>query len=114
MVQTKSVYEPRAAGDGQRLLVMRYWPRGVRKDHVDAWQRELAPSVALIKAYKAAALPWGDFARRYRTEMKAQAAAIAELRQAARRRTITLLCGCAQETRCHRELLRKLVTAARA
>ncbi len=35
--------------DGTRLLVMRFWPRGVRKERFDAWMRELAPSVELLR-----------------------------------------------------------------
>ena len=49
MIETKSIYhdsiEP---GDGYRLLVMRYWPRGVKKDRIDSWIKELAPSKELL------------------------------------------------------------------
>ncbi len=30
--------------DGTRILTMRFWPRGVRRERFDAWMRELAPS----------------------------------------------------------------------
>jgi len=109
MIQTKRVYDEREPGDGRRLLVMRYWPRGVRKTQVDAWQRELAPSAELIKAFKAGKLSWPEFAVRYRREMRLQGAAITALRAAARHTTITLLCGCPDEAHCHRGLLRRLI-----
>ena len=35
--------------DGTRILVMRFWPRGVRKSHFDEWHRDLAPSAELLK-----------------------------------------------------------------
>ena len=48
--RTKRVYEPREPTDGTRLLVMRLWPRGIKKNHVDAWFKELGAEVPLIKA----------------------------------------------------------------
>ena len=46
-VQIKRVYEPRARGDGIRILVDRLWPRGIKKEllHLDLWARDLAPSL---------------------------------------------------------------------
>ncbi len=41
---TKSVYPPnppREASDGKRILVMTLWPRGVSKDKVDVWMKDL-------------------------------------------------------------------------
>ncbi len=35
-IQTKRIFDPPAHADGHRLLVMRVWPRGVRKERVDA------------------------------------------------------------------------------
>jgi uncharacterized protein YeaO (DUF488 family) len=108
-LRTKRVYDPPSRDDGERLLVMRLWPRGVRKDAVDAWQKELAPSVELLRDYQSGRVEWREFARRYRAEMRGQRELIAGLARRARRRTITLLCGCRDESRCHRTLLKKLV-----
>ena len=30
--------------DGTRILVMRYWPRGVKREQFHIWMRDLAPS----------------------------------------------------------------------
>ncbi len=35
--------------DGTRILTMRFWPRGVRRERFDAWMRELAPSAELLR-----------------------------------------------------------------
>ena len=35
--------------DGVRVLIMRYWPCGVRRDRFDVWLRQLAPSAELLK-----------------------------------------------------------------
>jgi uncharacterized protein YeaO (DUF488 family) len=109
VIRTKRVYDPPSRDDGYRLLVMRLWPRGVRKDAVDAWHKDLAPSVELLRGYQSGEVDWREFARRYRAEMRGQRELIGELSRRAKRRTVTLLCGCKDESRCHRTLLKKLV-----
>jgi len=44
MIKAKRVYDPPEPGDGVRVLVDRLWPRGVRREAVDVWMREVAPS----------------------------------------------------------------------
>ena len=88
---------------------MRRWPRGVRKDAVDHWMRDLAPSVELLRAYRAGEVDWDAFAARYLEEMREQAAAIDEVAETARASGVTLLCGSHPEERCHRSLLASLV-----
>lgn len=108
-IRSKRVYEPPAAGDGTRVLIMRLWPRGIRKTRVDVWLKELGPVLPLLRAFRGGAIGWTEYRRRYLTGLarpEAQAA-LAEVRARARRGPVTLLCGCADETRCHRALLRK-------
>ena len=108
-LKTKRVYEPPAAGDGTRVLIMRYWPRGIRKEKVDMWLRELAPVVPLLRAYLDGDITWAQYVPRYRAGLRrpeAQAA-LAEVRALADRAPVTLLCGCADAKRCHRTLLQK-------
>ena len=50
-IATGSVYHP-PAEPYPRLLVMRRWPRGVKKGAVDQWERDLGPSDALLEAYQ--------------------------------------------------------------
>jgi uncharacterized protein YeaO (DUF488 family) len=54
-------------------------------------------------------------AKRYRAglEHPAAAAALAQLKRLARGRTVTVLCSCADETRCHRGILRSLLRRSR-
>jgi len=40
VITIKRVYEGPAAADGTRVLIMRLWPRGIRKSHVDIWLKE--------------------------------------------------------------------------
>ena len=46
MINVKRVYDPASADDGQRYLVDRLWPRGVKKEalKMQAWIKEVAPS----------------------------------------------------------------------
>lgn len=31
MIKTKSIYDPKEENDGIRILITRYWPRGIKK-----------------------------------------------------------------------------------
>lgn len=112
-LHTKRVYDPPSPEDGFRVLVMRYWPRGIAKSCFDDWQRALAPSAALLSDYRSGLVSWGEYTERYHQEMAAPGAqeALGVIAERARSGVVTLLCWCADETRCHRTLLRDLVAA---
>ena len=116
---------PRAADEGLRLGTVRRPPRGVRKqdyarrDYFDVWMPELAPSAALVKsALSDAPTParWARFARKYRQEMRAPAAQRLLLLLAALSSSTNLSvgCYCADQSRCHRSVLRELLKEAGA
>lgn len=93
MIRIKRVYEPAAASDGQRILVERLWPRGLKKEelHADAWLKDIAPSTELRQWYGHRVERWPEFQRRYRAELDAHADALKPLRAAAKKGTVTLL-----------------------
>ena len=74
---------PRAPGEGTRLGTVRRPPRGVPKkdfarlDWYDVWFPVLAPSAGIMKLGLSAESEreWKNFARKYRAEMAAPAAA---------------------------------------
>jgi uncharacterized protein YeaO (DUF488 family) len=107
VLKLKRVYDPPEPSDGRRMLIMRLWPRGIRRAQVDEWNRDLAPSRELLAAFKHRGLPWGDYVKRYWREIRPEA--VDDLRRRARRETITLLCSCEDENHCHRGLLRNAV-----
>ncbi len=111
-VKTKCIYDEPEAADGYRLLVMRLWPRGVRKEAADAWEKELGAPVDLIRQWKNDDITWAGFSRRYLVAMREQKDKIGQLAKRAGKETITLLCGCRDENRCHRILLKKLIEEA--
>jgi len=88
----KRVYEDPATSDGVRVLVDRLWPRGLGKDsaHLDHWDKDVAPSPALRKWFGHEPERFSEFARRYREELKSNAA-LGELRKLGAKRRVTLL-----------------------
>lgn len=97
----KRVYEPRAPGDGHRVLVDRLWPRGLSKERadVDEWLRDVAPSTALRSWFGHDPAKWAEFKRRYFLELTAEpaATAVSHLRSIAGRRRVTLVYGAKDE-----------------
>jgi uncharacterized protein YeaO (DUF488 family) len=116
-IKTKRWNDPIDPDDGDRLLVCRYRPRGVRKDAEtwDAWSPQLGPSRALHSDYYGKHGPpigWPEFRRRFLAETKVERERIVALADRVEAgETITLLCSsaCTDPERCHRTLLRRLV-----
>jgi uncharacterized protein YeaO (DUF488 family) len=111
-VKTKRIYDPPERADGTRVLIMRLWPRGVSKGKIDHWLKDLGTDPPLIRAWKAGGLSWAELRRRYlaglkRAEAQAQ---LTELRALVRAGPVTLLCACPDESRCHRGILKQLLT----
>jgi len=106
------VYDPPTARDGARVLIMRLWPRGIRKSRVDRWLKELGPPLPLLRAFRRGDFGWAEYRRRYLAglERPEAQAALGEVRALAKRQPVTFLCGCADEARCHRSLLRAYAT----
>jgi uncharacterized protein YeaO (DUF488 family) len=111
-IRTQRIYDPATPDDGFRLLVMRLWPRGVRKERVSAWEKELGPSRALLDDFNHDRLSWEEYERRYLAEMAAKPDLLARWRERARGEVITLLCACKDAERCHRTLLKRLLESS--
>jgi len=107
MLRAKRVYDKPERADGTRVLVMRLWPRGIKKSAVDVWLKDLGADVASIRAFKAGRIGWPEMRRRYVAALKREpaASALKRLRAMARRGRVTVLCSCADAKRCHRSLL---------
>ncbi len=116
---------PRVPDEGVRLGTVRRPPRGVprheiaRRDFYDAWLPELAPSAELLSWVTNDPMTdarWRQFSRRYRAEMRRPEAQhlLGALAALSRRASFSVGCYCADETRCHRSLLRELLIDAGA
>jgi uncharacterized protein YeaO (DUF488 family) len=109
----------RAPGEGLRIGTVRRPPRGVPKNEFasrhfyDVWLPNLAPSEGLLKQGLSVANErgWKAFARRYRAEMKAPdiARVLDTLAALSQTTNFSVGCYCADESRCHRSLLRELL-----
>ena len=100
MINIKRVYEKPAKEDGWRVLVDRLWPRGMTKQsaHLDVWMKDVAPSDALRKWFGHEPEKWGEFQKKYRSELAKKKELIAELRKMAKEHgTLTLLFGAKDE-----------------
>jgi len=109
----------RARGEGPRLGTVRRPPRGVRKGdyarlgYYDAWLPELAPSLALFSWFSKdpGKARWPRFVRQFRREMRApeRERLLGVLAALSRHADFSVGCYCADEARCHRSVLRRLL-----
>lgn len=111
---------PRQASEGLRLGTVRRPPRGVPKsefasrDYYDVWLPNLAPSQDLVKQAQSARdeKDWAAFRRKFRSEMSESGAdkildVLAALSHTA---DFSVGCYCQAENRCHRSVLREMLT----
>lgn len=113
-ILSKRVYEEPAAADGFRVLVDRLWPRGLSKQRaeVDLWDKDVAPSADLRKAYHHDGMSFDDFAAAYRAELTANADAVASLRMRLEGNdVVTLLYATSDTEHNHTGLLREALQA---
>lgn len=114
---------PRSADEGLRIGTVRRPPRGVPKaefasrDYYDVWYPELSPSAELMALGQAAqkngdAKDWQQFEKAFRKAMaEAPAARTLDLLAASSHHgRFALGCYCEDEARCHRSILRSLLS----
>lgn len=112
MIKTKSIYKPVEEEDGLRVLITRFYPRGVKREKYDIWVRELAPSAELLKRYKNTEIDWNDFKISLLSELQDNldsVEAIHTLRAKSNMENITLLCYEKDGCPCHRHMVRDLI-----
>ena len=111
MIKTKSIYDPKEENDGIRILITRYWPRGIKKGHFDKWYKELSPSRDLLKRYKDKKIDFSEFGRLFLKEIQ-ESNVIEVCREivdeSIKGNVITLLCYEKDESICHRKFIKKL------
>ncbi len=108
-IRTKNIYHLPSPEDSLRPPVMRKWPRGVSRDRVDRWEKDLGPSTSLLEEWRRGGLSWEEFSRRYAAEVSRQQQLLAALLGLTAKWDITLLCGCRDEAHCHRTLLKWII-----
>ena len=112
MIRTKSIYAPTDQEDGLRILITRFYPRGVRRERYDVWIRSLVPSADLLKRYKNTEINWNDFKTTLLSELRSSidsVEAIYTLQAKSLMQNITLLCYEKDGCPCHRHMVRDLI-----
>ncbi|CDO87648.1 hypothetical protein AWC29_27755 [Mycobacterium triplex] len=109
-IRVERIYEDVDPDDGQRVLVDRIWPRGIRKDdpRVGIWCKDVAPSKELREWYHHRPERFDEFASRYRAELAANTA-LDELRKLADRGVVTLVSATRDLDGSHAAVLAKLL-----
>jgi uncharacterized protein YeaO (DUF488 family) len=110
----------RSAGEGLRIGTVRRPPRGVPKaefasgNWYDVWYPNLAPSVDTMKLGQSVASgkDWAAFSKKYRAEMNEPDASrnLDLLAALSHQSNFSMGCYCENEARCHRSLLRGLLS----
>jgi len=92
-IKIKRAYDSPSSDDGYRVLVDRLWPRGISKAdaELDDWLKSIAPSDELRKWFHKDPSRWGEFRRKYLSELKEHREVIRPLAQRADRERVTLV-----------------------
>ena len=111
MIKVKRIYEKPSRDDGERILVDRLWPRGMRKEKakLDAWLKEIAPSNGLRKWYGHDPDRWEEFKSRYAGELEGKEDLLDSIAQKERKGVVTLLFGSREERYNNATALKELV-----
>ena len=109
----------RLPGEGLRIGTVRRPPRGIAKadyaskNFYDVWLPTLAPSAELVRQALTARSDrdWSRFVKQYRSEMASPTArhTLDLLSALSHQTSFSVACYCADESRCHRSVLRELL-----
>ncbi len=109
-IRTARIYDDVDPDEGQRVLIDRIWPRGIRKDdpRVGMWLKDVAPSKELREWYHHQPERFEQFASRYEAELS-DSAALDELRKLTKRGVVTLVTAVREVEGSHAAVLAKLM-----
>ena len=112
-LKTKSIYDRKEDSDGKRVLVTRYYPRGVKRTHFDLWLRSASPEIALLKEYRSDNINWEEFSKRFKIQLRTNPEskkAVSDIIDMMRNEeNLTLLCYEREGENCHRFLLKVFI-----
>lgn len=94
MITIRRVYDLEKAGEHYKVLVDRFWPRGISKEKADwyEWLREISPGNELRKWYNHDPSKWEEFKSLYRKELAGKQGELERLKQLEiKHGTLTLL-----------------------
>ncbi len=93
MLRIKRIYDPPLPGDGKRILIDRLWARGIKKEdaRVDEWIKDISPSTELRKWFGHDPAKWGEFKKRYLSELRDKKEILDRIKNEAKGKTVTLI-----------------------
>jgi uncharacterized protein YeaO (DUF488 family) len=111
MIQIKRIYDKSLSHDdlGFTILVDRLWPRGVRKDRVDLWLKDIAPSHQLRRWFGHDPAKWDVFRERYFAELDSKPELVQLILDKAKKDSICLLYGAKDEKHNNAVALKELL-----
>ncbi|RMF58140.1 MAG: DUF488 family protein [Calditrichaeota bacterium] len=117
MIKVKSVYAKASEEDGERILVDRFWPEGLKTHlaQVDEWMSELGPSYDLQRFFWDVKR-WDEYRAKYEQELLAdgtRTGLLEQLAQKAQNGTLTLLYGNRDPEHNHAVVLKELIEDSR-
>ncbi len=70
-IKLRRVYEKPNIIDGERILVDKFWPRGIRRSSaaIDTWFKKVGPSDELRKWFSHDPRRWDSFVKKYKKEL---------------------------------------------
>jgi uncharacterized protein YeaO (DUF488 family) len=109
-IRVARVYDDASPAEGQRVLVDRIWPRGIRKDdpRVGIWLKDVAPSNKLRMWYHHQLERFDEFAARYEAELAGNPT-LEELRKLSKHGIVTLVTASRHVEGSHGTVLAKLL-----
>ncbi|KAA9219593.1 MULTISPECIES: DUF488 domain-containing protein [Aerococcus] len=117
-IAIKRAYADYDPSDGERILVDRLWPRGIKKEdaHVDEWEKDLAPSDDLRKTFHQNPDHFDRFKSAYKQELNQRQAAHEACQRLCRKAAdhkITLIYSSKNESENNAVVLREHLLAMR-
>ena len=92
-LKIKRIYDEPSKDDGERILVDRLWPRGIKKEdaHIDYWLKDIAPSTELREWFNHDPNKFKEFSKRYEAELKDDSDDIKKIKELLKTHNVTLL-----------------------
>jgi len=97
MIKVKRIYEPLDKNDGFRILVDGLWPRGISKEKVDLWLKEIAPSKELRIWFSHKKERFDEFKKRYFEELRDKKKLLKKIKELEKEKGIVTLLYAARD-----------------
>jgi len=113
-IRLKRIYDPASKDDGERVLVDRLWPRGIRREKakLSLWLKDIAPGPDLREWFGHDPERFDEFSHRYRAELAANEDAVGRIGDLLKRGPVTLLYAAHDPVHNHAQVLADYLRAS--